>query len=273
MDKGLFMPDFVYRVSDLQSFLILTSFTMLLAIFFIFLNRHFFFHVLRYKDNEIVSSVSALIGIIYGVLVGFVCLYLLTKFDHAAQATQAEANVVSTIIRRSALLSPQIQLLIEKDLQQYVEEVINIEWPIMADFGKINQKGDLILIDLINALKDYKPETEVQKIIFQDLITTSIKELYTARHTRIMLSYLELGGDMWYVILIGTVLIIASNYAFRAHFYLHLFVNIIFAIMAGSMLFLVVSLDRPFQGGFSITPEPFQEILDLLGTTLPKKNS
>ncbi|MBV9575125.1 MAG: DUF4239 domain-containing protein [Gammaproteobacteria bacterium] len=265
------MPQFVYSTSDLFCFLILVSFTILIAIIFIFINKHFFFHVLRYKDNPTVSSFSALIGIIYGVLVGFVCLYLLNNYDHSIQAIQAEANAASTILRRSMLLSPHIQKVIEKDIHSYVNEVIHHEWPMMARFQKIDQQGDLILIDLIDNIKNYKPKTEVEIIIFKDLLTSSIKELYNARHTRIMISSNTLGDDMWCVILIGTILIIASNYAFRANFYLHLFLNILFAIMAGSMLFLIVSLDRPFQGAFAVTPEPFEDIVVTLNMMQAKK--
>jgi hypothetical protein len=74
------------------------------------------------------------------------------------------------------------------------------------------------------------------------------------------MSYSILAPEIWEVIILGTILIIAINYAFRVSFYLHLFGTFTFAIMAASMLFLLVTLDTPFQGEFAVTPDSIKDV-------------
>ena len=59
----------------------------------------------------------------------------------------------------------------------------------------------------------------------------------------------------------GTLLTLFITYLFGMHRRFHLFVVIGTALMTSSMIFLLIALDRPFQGEFAITPDMFQSVL------------
>lgn len=253
------MPNFIYLLPDYGVFLILILFTVAVSVLFVILTKTYIFHKLRYKDNVTISSISCLIGIIYGVLVGFLCLYLIMNQDHASQAVQNEANALQNIFIQSTWMKQPYRNELKNDLLHYADEVINSEWKAMNSFKKIGLTGDEIILKILDDVKKFEPQSKSEMIVF-DNMSKSVNELSNARHARILLSYSALAPEVWIVVLLGTILLIAINYAFRVNFYLHLFGTFTFAIMAASMLFLLVTLDTPFQGEFAVTASSIQDV-------------
>lgn len=257
------MLDFLYTLSDVTVFLILVAITIAISIISIVINKRLILYKLRYRDNATIGSISSLIGIIYGVLVGFIALYLITNNDHASDAAQREASAVANVYRDSQWIKGPVQGKIQDDLKAYLDKVINVEWPMMRLGKDVDNHGDFIIQDLSKVLQTYAPSSSSDTLIMQDLIG-ELKNLYNARHERISMSGGQLSPELWEVILVGTILIIAINYAFRVNFYLHIFAISAFSIMAASMLFLLVTLDRPFQGEFIVEPEALNAVLSFM---------
>ena len=78
------------------------------------------------------------------------------------------------------------------------------------------------------------------------------------------MSFSALNSEVWVVILLGTILTIGINFLFGMNFYLHIFTAIAVGLMASSMLFLLVTLDRPFRGEFVIEPDSLAAVLQFI---------
>lgn len=257
------MLDFLYRISDLSVFLIIAAFIIVFSLLLIILNKIFIFYKFNYKDNTPTASIASLIGIIYGVMVGFLCLYLLNNQDHASNAALNEGIAAANIYRESKWLKEPVQHQIQADLKTYLEKVITVEWPAMSE-GKSPDRSDGDIINkMSNELMHYSIITQGDAIIVTDLLQ-EIKSLFKGRQERVQMSQTQLSPDLWLVILIGTILIIVINYAFRVNFYLHIFSITAFAIMATSVVFILVTLDRPFQGEFVVEPTAVRAVLDFM---------
>ncbi len=253
------MLNFLYSLSDLTIFLIMVIMTITISLISIIISKRFILRRLRYRDNVTIASISSLIGIIYGVLVGFIALYLIDNNDHASNAVLREASAVANVYRESRWLKAPLPAQFQGLMQDYISKVIKVEWPLMAGGRDADESGDIIIQKLSLLLKDYPIANDSDRLIVQDLLQ-ELKGLYNGRHERISLSKAQLSPELWEVILVGTILIIGINYAFRVNFFLHLFGISAFAIMAASMLFLLVTLDRPFQGEFAIEPDAFRSV-------------
>lgn len=257
------MLDFLYQISDTYTFLILAAVTTLISIILIVINKYFIFYKHKYRDNTITASTASLIGIIYGVLVGFICLYLMSNNDHAVHAVLQEGSAAANIYRDTQWLKQPTQNNIQILLKQYITNVISSEWQAMQD-GKSPHQGNSILINKMSQeLFHYPLSVPSDNLIISDLIKET-KALFNGRQERINHSLQQLSPEIWFVILIGTTLLIVINYAFRVNFYLHLFSITAFSIMAASMIFLLITLDRPFQGEFAVGSEPLQAVLTLM---------
>jgi hypothetical protein len=259
------MLDFLYQLSDFSIFLFLSGLIIGVSIISILIGKRFIFHRLKYRDNATIASISSLIGIIYGVLAGFICLYLIDNNDRASEAALREANAVANVYRDSQWLRNPARNDIKLLLEGYIEKVIEVEWPLMREGRDSDVEGDYVIEKISNILKAYPATSASDTLIVQDVLA-ELKTLYNARHERISMSESQLSPQLWEVILIGTILIIGINYAFRVNFYLHLFAISAFGIMAAAMLFLMVTLDRPFQGEFIVEPHALQAVLRFVKT-------
>ncbi len=257
------MFEFLYHMSDALIFLFMVIMTVIFSLFLIVLNKIFIFYKLRYKDNTTTASISSLIGIIYGVLAGLVCLYLMTNNDHASDAALSEGTAAANIYHGSRWLKEPLQQQLQTDLKNYITNVITVEWPEMTEGKTVNVENGYNITKMSDALIKYPIITQADVMIVNNLIQ-EIKNLYKARQQRIQINDNQLSPEIWEVILISTILIIVINYAFRVSFYLHVFGITVFAFMAAAILFLLVTLDRPFQGEFIVEPDALQAVLDLM---------
>lgn len=265
--------DFLYKIPDTEVFFFMVIITVVSSLLLIILNKFFIFYKLRYKDNTTTASIASLIGIIYGVLAGFLCLYLLNNQTLASNAAVSEGIAAANIYRESRWLDQPLQNNIQTQLKIYLENVINIEWPAMSA-GQNVEKGnsdEIYINKMSDSIITYPIQNRNDFIKVNDIIS-EIKALYKARQQRLEISQTELTPEIWEVILVSTILIIVINYAFRVNFYLHVFSLTAFSIMAAAILFLLVTLDRPYQGEFIVEPDALKFVLKMMhqdGKPLP----
>ncbi|XVN42172.1 MAG: hypothetical protein RCG15_05740 [Candidatus Rickettsia vulgarisii] len=91
--------------------------------------------------------------------------------------------------------------------------------------------------------------------LFKKAIFNEIKELYTARYKRIQMSYVSLNPQYWFFIFITTVISLIFLCMLGNKLYLHNISIILVCINSTSIIFLLISLDKPFRGALSVKPE------------------
>jgi hypothetical protein len=253
------MIDYLYQTTDLNLFLIVSSFFMVLSMCALFLIRRFMPLNLRYQENAVIGCTCALVSVIYGVLAGFATLYLINNNNAASDSVQRESSSIANLYMESQGLDQPLQTQLQADVKRYIAQVLNVEWPQMNAGKKVSKEGSLIIKEITNGLTHYQITTNLQSVIVTDLLAVS-RNLYDAREQRIQLSYASLSNEVWVVILVGTILMLCVSYLFGVNFYLHVFITIAAALMTSSIIFLLISLDKPFQGDYIVGPAMFQAI-------------
>ena len=131
-------------------------------------------------------------------------------------------------------------------------------WP-FTTYNSSNA-NDVLINKISDVVRAYPIKSNSEIVICTNLVE-AIRALNNARQQRIHMSYSALNGDIWTVILIGTFLVLAVNFLFAMNYWLHVLVISGASLMAASMIFLLVTLDRPFQGEFVIEPDAFKAML------------
>jgi len=255
------MFDFLYGLSDMSVFVLMAFATIAFSLLFVVLNKFFKFYKLKYIDNTTTASVASLIGIVYGVLAGFLCLYLLNNQDHASNAALDEGTAAANIYHESRWLNNPYQKQIQAYLKTYLSVAINKEWPEMAKGNLPHRDNAYLIAEMSDSLISY-PITTLRDALVINNIKQDIRSLLKGREERIEMGGSQLTSGIWNVIILSTALIIIINYAFRVNFKLHIFGLTSFALMAASVLFLLVTLDRPFEGEFAVAPDALNTVLD-----------
>lgn len=257
------MFDFLFQMSDGILFFSLSCFFIFLSIVFLFIVQRYISHDLRTRDNTTVGYVSDLVSMIYSVLVGLTALYLFNVNNYAANAVQAEANAVADIYRDSRWLAGNVRTQIQGQIDAYLKQVINKEWPLMQMGEGVGEEGAIIIDKINESLEGYKVSTNMDLLILHEMLGR-VKALYDARGTRVQMSTTGLSNELWLVILIGTFLTLGINYLYAMNFYMHMVTVCAAALMTSSMIFLLITLDRPFQGEFVIEPDALRSVLNYI---------
>ena len=254
------MMDYLYQTSDPILFLIVSGFLLLFSLMSLYLIKWYFPLHLRYQDNTVIGCAVALIGLIYGVLAGFATAHLINNNTLAIDALQHESNSIANLYRDSGWLKEPVQGRIRSEIRQYLSDVLNIEWPLMSIGKTVTNEGGLVIDRISDELKQYKMTSNTDQIIVTEMLDI-IKNLYDGRQQRIQLSYASLDVEIWIVILLGTILTLCISYIYGMFFYLHVFTVLTSALMMSSIIFLLISLDKPFQGEFVVGPSVYQDLV------------
>lgn len=265
------MFNFLYHWSDFTVFVFLSSVSLAISLFFIIVLKKLVLHKLRYRDNNVIGSVSALIGVIYGILVGLMALYLLNNNDTATEAAQKEGSIITNLYRDSRGLKNPVRKIVQNNIKNYIHYVTEVEWPLMEQNKIVDDHADFIVEKISDTLHAYPVQNNSDSLLISDMLS-NISNLYNAREQRIALSQTSLGPEVWEVILIGTILIVGINYLYRVNLYLHLIAVCAFSLIASCMLFLLVTLDRPFQGEFLIQPDALSASLSYIESSIKKND-
>lgn len=267
------MLEYLFLLPDTVLFILLSFIAIFVSVLGVIIVNKCIPLKYRYKDNVVIGNTTALIAVIYGVLAGLSALYLINNNSYASDAVQREASAVADVYRDSRWLKDTSRAKIQIQIKRYLNEVINDEWPLMK-FGKEipNFDGSYIIDQITLELMHYSGTSNSEALLVHDMMD-EIRTLYDARQQRIHMSESELSPELWVVILIGSILTLCITYLFGIDFKLHLITVIAAALMTSSMIFLLITLDRPFQGEFVIEPDPFLRLLHFIeridAATLP----
>lgn len=256
------MFNFVYHMPDILLFLLINGVTITISLLAIYLLEKIYPAKERYKENQGIGYISATICVIFAVLSGFAALYVLTNFNRAGEVAQQEANLTMAIYQDAGWVGDPLREHLKGAVKEYFKLAVEHDWPLMSEGKEVDIETDLLLNQIAKHLHRHTQEPDPPFALQE--ISKEIIALRDARAERIRLSQSALGPDIWLVILLCAFVTIAINYAFGMQYYLHLVLASAAALVVSSMIFLLIVLDHPFQGKYSINAGAFQYYLTLI---------
>ena len=119
------------------------------------------------------------------------------------------------------------------------------------------------------ALTKFEPVTEGQKLLHGETLR-AYNSLIQARRLRLDAVGTGLPKVMWAVIIVGAFISLSSSFFFKVEdARLHLIEVLLLALFIGLVIFMILSLDRPFRGNLGIGADPYQLVYDQLMKTNP----
>ncbi len=256
------MIDFLYGFSNIS---------LLFFLFFISVLFSLFMHVIlkriplfKFKNNELasLSAVAQTVGIVYALLSGFTIAYVMNNFDKADSVVGDEATVITNIYRDAQLLPSATGEIIQAQAKEYTKAVLQEEWPSLIQ-GEINSTSTDSIINqlthttyVLQANSTSPREGEVEAELLKKCDT-----LYSIHQERLSLASSALNIDIWSVLIITTFIIIIINLLFPMGHGLSLISIVSVSFIVATLLFLILALDRPFRGEYSVKPTAFETAL------------
>ena len=218
--------------------------------------------------NDVVSWIFAGIGVFYGLALGLIAVGTWENFSAIDAQISQEAAMLGSLFDDLDGYPPELRAKLEGQLRDYTRFIVEQDWPAHRK-GAVADEGNEILDRFEDTVRGFDPSSEREKIVHAEVVR-AVAQCDQARRLRLSSVTAGLPASLWAVVLIGGVLNMGLLYLFWVeNVPLHAILVAVFAAFVGLMIFLTATMDNPFRGQFSVSPDAYQEILDEV-MTAPK---
>ena len=205
-------------------------------------------------NNEVAGFKFAVLGVIYAVLLGFAVIVVWEKFSSASEAVTQEAAGVVSVYRLSGGLDAGAQAAVRAKLHDYVETVINKDWPAMAR-GRLDPAAGVALGGIYEAVLSFNPQTRRDEAVLNAMLR-DLDLLVQGRRTRLVLVTDVMPNVLWYALFAGAFVTLTFTFFFGSRsLRAQSFMAGLLAMLIFIGLFVIVEIDHPFTGPVSVGPE------------------
>jgi hypothetical protein len=216
------------------------------------------------ENHEVGGFLFNALGLIYAVLVAFVVFATWDDYEAAQVNCDNEANTLQDIFLNSEGLPPSHQQGIKEKVVEYMESVINEDWPLLSE-DKENEKSRLILLDMWKIYMSMDTLEDQKQSIFLTESLNRLNELTDYRRLRILSSQNHIPTIIWTVIIAGALTsVLFSLFFITKSFVAHVTMTSLFVMTNAIIMLLILNLDHPFTGDSKIKPEAFEQVLSYL---------
>jgi hypothetical protein len=146
----------------------------------------------------------------------------------------------------------------QEQIIKYLKSIIYVEFPILAQNKAPN--NNIILNKLQKMIYNYHPHNVREAQLYQETVV-SMNRAVNLRTSRIDSAITGITLELWLVVIFIIVVNIFITYLIPVNVYYKMFMTSLVASVFASLLFLLVVLDYPFSGEYSIPPQAFKLVL------------
>jgi CDP-diglyceride synthetase len=213
-----------------------------------------------HPGHDVVGFAFGVVGLIYGVMLGFVLSAIWGQYTHTDEVATLEGVSLRNLHRNSYALPATNQVAIRAALIAHAHAVVEDEWQSL----RYRQESQLAQDTMERVWQSYyavNPETDAQKAWLAESIHT-LNEMAKLRRVRILAADQTVSGVMWVLLLFGAVATCGFMHAFGVErFRAHLLMTATVAVLILLILYMIYALDNPFGGEPHLTPEAFIRFL------------
>jgi len=214
-------------------------------------------------DSEFTGAMLQSVMVFYGLAVALIAVTVFQTYSETTSVVTAEATALNALYRDVTSYPDPIRAELQQSIREYTDQVIHQAWPLQQQ-GKVPSGGVQQMTRFQAILMKFEPATEGQKILHAETLR-AYNQLIQARRLRLDAVGTGLPSVMWAVILIGAFISLSASFFFKVEdARLHLIEVVLLALFIGLVIFMIVSLDRPFRGNLGIRADPYQLVYDQL---------
>lgn len=213
-------------------------------------------------NHEVAGITFGIIGVIYGVILGFTIPTAQERYNAAHLISEVEASVLADLFRDAAVFPEEKKREIREGLKAYVKSVIDDEWPALA-YGRTTPATQSSVQKIWDAYYTFEPRTAKDNIWYAESIS-KLNNFNTTRLSRLNTTHETLGSMMWSLLILGAFIMAGFMYFFALeNIGSQMLITAMLTITIAYMLFLLFALDHPFSGQQKLEPVAMKNVLQL----------
>lgn len=201
------------------------------------------------------------LGIIFGLLVGFVAVQVWNDFDRARVAVTNEASALRGIVLLTESIPDEPKGTLRRLVNRHIEEAVTQEWGSMAQRRLTMETLPTHLIEALKVTLAFQPADETQRTVQREIINDLHRAL-EARRQRIVVSQSSISAVKWAAILLqGLCALVAIAMVHSDNRLTCAIALSIFATGIAVSVLLIAAYGRPFTGEISVSPDLLQQVI------------
>lgn len=262
----MFLINFLYAYNlDIPTWLfclLAVALSVLMGSLGLVLFRKLFPTSLNKANNDCISLSLSTVGLFSSVLISLIVINVWSFYNDVNQKVNVEARNVEDFYHLTQAMPEPIKSKLVTNIEQYVDVVVNEEWPKMTANQEVSNKGRLILLDIKNLLLSYNT-SDLVLINTRQALYSKVSDLFDARRDRLIATKDRVPTVIWMVMFLSAFLTITVSYLYTAEsFSMHLISTGFITATLSASLFLIVIFGHPFQGNMRIKPTELIEFRD-----------
>ena len=246
--------DFIYDLHSSTLLILLIVVSCILAVIGLLVFKYFAPRECFESDSNATTGIFiGIISIPIGVILSFIVAGVWGTYQDAAAKTNNEAFSLLYLYKTLGELPGTEH--IQEMVVSYTEYIIDVEFP-AAEEGIVPIEGFDRIIDIGDQVYAYNPETPTDAILYEEAIALYNSAL-SNRSARISAVSDGLAPELWWVLILGVIIIIIMTWFISSGIILHIILTIFITAGLVSLLFLIVALNYPFRGDFGLQSDAF----------------
>jgi hypothetical protein len=215
------------------------------------------------QDSEFAGAMVQSIMVFYGLAVALIAVNVFQTYGEVSKVVSQEATTLGALYRDVSGYPEPIRPVLQDGLRAYAEDVIHMAWPLQQR-GE-TPRGGVDLMDRFQAtLIAFEPATDGQRLLHAETLR-GYNTMMVARRMRLDAVGTGLPVVMWAVIVAGAAISLSASFFFKVEdARLHGILVTLLAMFMGLVIFMILSLDRPFRGDLAVRPSAYQLVYDQL---------
>ncbi|MBU3657617.1 MAG: DUF4239 domain-containing protein [Rhodocyclaceae bacterium] len=217
-------------------------------------------NAIREQHTDVISYGLATISIFTAVLLTSIAVIAWEHHDTATKNVSKEAELVGDVMRSAlAMPEPLRSDIFERGIN-YLDVVLNEEWPSMANDEVPFSHGWDQLIQIHRSAVGFTSTNSITQIQYS-MLYGKIHELFDARRERILSYKNRLQPIVWISIVAAALINISFLFFFSLKAdWLHHVIAIMVSVAIGFVFVLTILFDRPFEGALAIQPKAYENV-------------
>lgn len=201
------------------------------------------------------------LGIIFGLLVGFIAAQVWGDLERAKLAVATEASALRSVVLLARSFPGETDAHLRALVNQQIQEAANREWPLMARQEATLKELPVNLVEALKVTFALSGLDDNQKMAQREIVT-GLERALDARRQRIILSQSTVTPVKWAALILQAlctliaIALVHSDNRLTCRIALALF-----ATGIGLSFFLIAAYRSPFAGEVAVGPDLLEQVI------------
>lgn len=200
------------------------------------------------------------LGIIFGLLVGFLAVQVWNGAAQARLAVDREASALRSAVLLAERFPGTPDARIRDLVRRHIEQAAADEWPAMAEQTVTLTPVASELTAALRVALALEPRDEGQRVAQRELVA-SLEAALDARRQRIIISESNVNWVMWSgIFVLAAITLVAIAFVHSENRATAALAIALFASAAAVSITIIAAQERPFSGQFGVDPDPLLQV-------------